>query len=149
MKLPTIALTLLASVLSATAQSAFIRTPANGSAISRGTNTTVQVTKPNSLTGSTSVALAIGLRSCEPSTTSPSPSCLSIPSDEFFGYVAYTGPFAPVYHETALPPYQNLTVYVPQGFAQGTAVLSIAHFVLVGAGPETILDVSNVTVTVV
>ncbi|KAI0772275.1 hypothetical protein BC629DRAFT_1595480 [Irpex lacteus] len=128
----TLALTLLASATTffggTSAQNAYIALPVHGSSITRGTNITVQVTKPNSLTGSTSVALAIGLRSCEPSTTAWSPSCKTIPSEGVFGDVLYSGSFSPVYHEPALPPYQNFTVYVPQGFAEGSAVLSVAHF---------------------
>ncbi|KAI0772276.1 hypothetical protein BC629DRAFT_1595481 [Irpex lacteus] len=148
----TLALTLLASALSVFAQNAHVALPAQGSDVTRGTNITVQVTKPNSLTGSTSVGVALGLRSCPSSSsnaTSSSPSCQEFSSSDIFGYVLYSGAFNPAYHEPSLPPYENFTVYVPAGFGQGDAVLSVAHLVLVGAGPEAILDVSNTTVNVV
>jgi hypothetical protein len=79
----------------------------------------------NSLTGSTELAVAIGLQSC------PKNHC--VPADEMLGTAQlYHGDFNPQYHEYYLPPYENFTVTIPASTPKGMAVVAVAHAALVG-----------------
>ncbi|KAL4903103.1 hypothetical protein BDW74DRAFT_179974 [Aspergillus multicolor] len=133
--------TLLASLAAtALAQNAGLNLP-NGDELKAGSDVIVQVTRPNSLTGSTELAVAIGLQSC------PNTECIE--SDETLGSVLYHGEFKPAYHEYYLPPYENFTVSIPESTAKGKAVVGIAHVALVGASNWPFLEVLNKTVTIV
>lgn len=70
------------------------------------------------------MGVAIGLSSCE---SSP---CRD--ADEVLGTILYNGPFNPVYHESNLPPYENLTVTVPASATLGKSQINIAHAALIG-----------------
>lgn len=70
------------------------------------------------------MAVAIGINPCS------SGRCL--PATDVLGTVLYNGPFNPVYHESALPPYQNFTVTIPEGINPGSAQLNVAHASLIG-----------------
>ncbi|KAF9242048.1 hypothetical protein BU15DRAFT_60559 [Melanogaster broomeanus] len=122
------------------AQNAVIGLPEQGQSVNPGSNLTVQIQRPNSLTGSEEVAVVIGFQSC-----SSSP-CIS-PAD-YMGQILYNGPFDPQYHESYNPPYQNFTVQIPATAATGTALIGVAHVTLVGAGLYPWLEVLNQTVTV-
>ncbi|KAF9220108.1 hypothetical protein BS17DRAFT_353969 [Gyrodon lividus] len=124
----------------ALAQNAAIGLPKQGQSISPGSNLTVQVQRPNSLTGSEEVAVVIGFQSC------PSGPCIS-PAD-YMGQILYNGPFSPQYHEFYNPPYQNFTVQVPSTAAKGTALIGVAHVTLIGAGLFPWMEVLNQTVVV-
>jgi len=79
----------------------------------------------DSLTGSTEIALVIGLASCH---NAP---CL--PPDEMgLGAVLYSGPYTPQIDDPRKPPRQNFTVVVPDFIAKGPAQLSVFHIALVG-----------------
>ncbi|KAJ5217015.1 hypothetical protein N7468_010023 [Penicillium chermesinum] len=121
----------------AAAQSANFGLPAENVELKAGSETIVQIQRPNTLTSSTEIGVAIGL------------STLDEPADEVFGTVLHTGPFEPKYHESRSPPYQNFTVTIPEGTKKGKAHLTIAHATLIGAGPYPDLQTLNRTVTIV
>ncbi|KAF7587687.1 hypothetical protein BBP40_006873 [Aspergillus hancockii] len=137
MKAPYI-LALLAATVSA--QNAGIGYPAEGQQISPGDELVVQVQRPNSLTGSVELGVAVGISFCA---SSP---CFS--PKESLGTLLYNGPFKPEYHETSRPPYQNFTVQIPDSAAEGTAQINIAHVAIVGASAWPFLETLNRTVTV-
>ncbi|KKK11913.1 hypothetical protein P175DRAFT_0504944 [Aspergillus ochraceoroseus IBT 24754] len=127
-------------VANAIAQNAVLSLP-NGASLEAGSEVIVQVQRPNSLTGSTEMGVAIGVQSCPESTCHP--------AESFLGTILYNGPFKPVYHETYNPPYENFSVTVPEGTPKGRALVGVAHATLVGAGPWPWLEVLNQTVTIV
>ncbi|KAK1143225.1 hypothetical protein N8T08_006924 [Aspergillus melleus] len=122
------------------AQNARIGLPQAAASIKAGSKLTVQVQRPNSLTGSQEVGVAIGLQSCA---NSP---CHA--AKDVMGQILYNGPYKPVYHEYYLPPYENFTVTVPDSVESGEAVLGVTHVSLVGAGPFPFLEVLNQTIQV-
>ncbi|KIK78853.1 hypothetical protein PAXRUDRAFT_162890 [Paxillus rubicundulus Ve08.2h10] len=124
----------------ALAQNAVIGLPKQGQSVTPGTNITVQIQRPNSLTGSEEVALVIGFQSC------PSGPCIAPTS--YMGQILYNGPFSPVYHETYNPPYQNFSVQIPASAPSGMALIGVAHVTLVGAGSYPYMEVLNQTVSV-
>ncbi|TFK48925.1 hypothetical protein OE88DRAFT_1663195 [Heliocybe sulcata] len=123
-------------------QSIQIGAPAAGETITAGSNITVSVFKPNSLTGSTEVSLILAINSCSDG------GCQS-PSN-VLGNVLYMGEWQPDYSNTSssLPPHQNFTVQVPDSLQNGTATLSASHLALIGAGPYPDLEIVNTTVNV-
>ncbi|KAH7929598.1 hypothetical protein BV22DRAFT_1029212 [Leucogyrophana mollusca] len=125
----------------ALAQSAAIGYPPQGLSVSPGSSLTVQVERPNTLTGSEEVAVVIGLQSC-----TARPACID--PAELMGDILYNGPFAPVYHEPQNPPYQNFTVQIPSSFQNGTALIGVAHVTLIGAGLYPYLETLNRTITI-
>ncbi|KAJ5485294.1 hypothetical protein N7539_005282 [Penicillium diatomitis] len=124
----------------ARAQNAEIGLPTVDQQLSKGTDVIVQIQRPNTLTGSTEMALAIGISSCS------AQECLS--PVESMGEILYLGSFDPEYHEDSLPPYQNFTVTVPSDFAVGDAHINVAHATLVGASEAPLLQTLNRTVVV-
>ncbi|KAL4931786.1 uncharacterized protein BDV17DRAFT_255322 [Aspergillus undulatus] len=125
----------------ALAQNVFVNLP-NGKEIEAGSDVTVQVTRPNSLTGSTEIGIAIGIQSC------PDHPCID--DDSSLGVELYTGSFSPAYHDTgANIPYENFTVTIPEDTAAGRAVVGVAHAALVGASVWPFFEVVNTTATVV
>ncbi|OJJ95763.1 hypothetical protein ASPACDRAFT_1891584 [Aspergillus aculeatus ATCC 16872] len=124
----------------ALAQNAAIGLPKAGQTVQPGQSLTVQVQRPNTITGSQEMAVAIGFQSCA------SGNCYA--ADEYMGTILYNGAFNPVYHEYYLPPYENFTVTVPASAAAGQAVIGVAHATLVGASAAPYLEVLNQTVTV-
>ncbi|PYH40799.1 uncharacterized protein BP01DRAFT_360941 [Aspergillus saccharolyticus JOP 1030-1] len=130
-----------ALLTAALAQNAAIGLPKADQTVQPGDTLTVQVQRPNTITGSQEMALAIGFQSC-----ATSGSCF--PVDEDMGTILYNGAFAPAYHETYLPPYENFTVTVPASAPAGKAVIGVAHATLVGASAYPFLEVLNQTVVV-
>ncbi|KAJ5923597.1 hypothetical protein N7454_008842 [Penicillium verhagenii] len=124
----------------ALAQNAVIGLPTADQTVAPGSDIVVQVQRPNSLTGSEEMAVAIGLVSC------PSGTCQ--PASNIMGSIVYNGLFNPVYHEAYLPPYENFTVTVPSSFAAGQAQVNVAHATLVGAGPYPDLETLNQTIII-
>ncbi|KAJ7588191.1 hypothetical protein C8J56DRAFT_785829 [Mycena floridula] len=108
------------------AQSVFIGFPSDGSTITAGTNMTVEVDRPDTLSGSEEVAIVIGFTSCSPNCAAP---------DLILGNILYNGPYAPKFQTTApgsKPPHQNFTVTIPAAAQAGKAQLNLAHFFLLG-----------------
>ncbi|KAI0075758.1 hypothetical protein K474DRAFT_1559154, partial [Panus rudis PR-1116 ss-1] len=132
---------------SAFAQRIAIGAPADQASISPGQSITVEVDRPNSLTGSQEVAIAITLVSC---TSFPDGQCGSVDTSQRLGTTLYSGSYNPQYQQGAFskPPHQNFTVTVPETIAQGQASLSVVHLSLVGAGPFPFLEVANRTLNV-
>ncbi|KZT18388.1 hypothetical protein NEOLEDRAFT_1143461 [Neolentinus lepideus HHB14362 ss-1] len=128
------------------AQSVAIGYPSAGSTISSSSNFTVEVDRPNSLTGSTEISVIISLRPC--TTSSGSIVCAS-PTEEM-GTVLYNGGYNPQYSDTGeeKPPHQNFSVAVPQGLEAGYALLSVGHVALVGAGNSPMFEVVYVDVQI-
>ena len=87
------------------------------------------------------------------------------------GTILYAGPYNPTHHPgtpaNEIEFYQNFTLELPSGFAQGPAVLNVAHLGLLGvssfacargysrspsliqAGPTPFLELKNSTIYVV
>ncbi|KAG6809480.1 hypothetical protein H0H92_016087 [Tricholoma furcatifolium] len=116
----------LSAVSTVYAQGALIGYPPSGTTVSAGSNITVEIDRPNSLSSSTEVAVVIGLISCP---TSP---CR--PVTDGVGTVLYNGPYHPALPPagSGKPPHQNFTVTVPSDFPTGTAQLGVVHVTLIG-----------------
>ncbi|KAJ6138145.1 hypothetical protein N7471_004631 [Penicillium samsonianum] len=125
----------------AIAQRATIGLPTENQKINSGKEVVIQVQRPNSLSPSKEMGVAIGLSSCA---SSP---CRD--ADEVLGTILYNGPFKPEYHESGLPPYENFTVTVPASATLGKNQINVAHAALIGAGPSAFLESLNQTVFIV
>ncbi|KAJ7723303.1 hypothetical protein DFH07DRAFT_759603 [Mycena maculata] len=120
-----------------------IGAPLNGTTVKPGSQIIVEVDKPDTLTGSTELALVIGFLNCF---SDPCPS----PMDRI-GDILYNGSYRPQFHTNTgiwKLPYQNFTVTVPESASCGDAQLSVIHFSLVGAGPFPFLQSRNITLVV-
>ncbi|TFK46217.1 hypothetical protein OE88DRAFT_1707830 [Heliocybe sulcata] len=141
MKFLLLALSLIGSAL---AQNIHIGAPASGSSIQAGKQITVEVDRPNSLTGSQEVSIVIGLRACYANECTP--------ATDAIGSVLYSGSYNPQYSSEAgtasKPPHQNFTVTVPENIQTGRAILSVSHLSLVGAGPWPMFEVVNSSVVI-
>ncbi|KAJ5737259.1 uncharacterized protein N7483_002384 [Penicillium malachiteum] len=107
------------------AQNAAIRLPVERQTVVARSDLIVQILRPNSLTNSKEMAVAIGFSFCANGSCSP--------ASENMGTVVYNGDFNPVSHEDFLPPYQNFTISVPPGCKSGKGQINVAHATLVGA----------------
>ncbi|VDB91970.1 unnamed protein product [Peniophora sp. CBMAI 1063] len=129
---------------SAYAQGITIGSPTTGSTISTG-DVVVEVVRPDSLTGSTEVAIVISIEPCNADGTCIDPA-------ERLGTTLYNGPYNPQFPTTPTPldqPEQNFTVSIPDSLAGQKALLSVVHLSLVGAGPFPLFEIVNATVNVV
>ncbi|KAJ3909361.1 hypothetical protein F5879DRAFT_83510 [Lentinula edodes] len=133
---------LLAIVSAVVAQSAQIGAPQTGSSVVAGSNFTVMIERPNSLSSSQEVSIVIGLAPCG-ETECPDP-------QSELGEILYQGPFNPQYATPpdSLPPHQNYSLQVLASFAVGRATLAVAHLSLIGAIMSPNLDFSNTTLTI-
>ncbi|KAJ3551484.1 hypothetical protein NM688_g4678 [Phlebia brevispora] len=139
---------LAALVGSAFAQSAFIEAPAPGTDVTPGSNVTVTVWKPDSLTGSTDIAIVLSLQSCVG--IAPAGTCDGFDASQDLGTILHYGPFDPeVEPPISLGFHENYTVTIPSSTPKGAAALLLTHLVLVGLGPYPLLDISNITLNVV
>ena len=85
----------------------------------------------NSLSNSQDVSVAIGLLSC--AGRAPSGTCEGIDPTQELGTVLFAGLYTPQLVEHGdLTLVQNYTVTIPDDFPSGPALLSTAHFVLIG-----------------
>ncbi|PPR04730.1 hypothetical protein CVT26_012865 [Gymnopilus dilepis] len=116
--------------------------PYDGAAVTAGSNITVEVDRPDTLTGSQEVAVVIGINSCRNTTC--------IPPDEILGSILYDGGYNPQFASNAptKPPHQNFTVNIPSNLEKGLAQLAVFHVSLVGAGFAPFTEIQNVTVKV-
>ncbi|KAF8262822.1 hypothetical protein EI94DRAFT_1600410 [Lactarius quietus] len=132
------------AVSAAYAQSINIGNPQPNTAITPGQNITVQVNRPDSLTGSQEVAIVISMLQC-PQNICPSPY-------DVLGEPLYIGPYNPQFPPITTPdhePQQNFTVQVPTYFQPGyTAQLSVCHLSLIGAGPYPFFEIRNETLNI-
>ncbi|KAF9465550.1 hypothetical protein BDZ94DRAFT_323388 [Collybia nuda] len=136
----TLALPTLLST-AAFAQSVRIGNPPNGTSVHAGSNVLMEIDRPDTLTGSTEIAIIIGFQSCA---TMP----CHAPSDGL-GTILYNGGYKPEFQPgSSKPPHQNFTVTIPASAPQGPGLLGVSHVALVGAGQTVILESLGVTVNV-
>ncbi|KAJ7202018.1 hypothetical protein GGX14DRAFT_463557 [Mycena pura] len=141
---PFVLITVLAA--SAFAQTVGIGAPADGATVHPGKTLTVEVDRPDTLTGSTEIAIVIGFQSC-----TGFPAGCPPPAD-LMGTILFNGPYDPEFHTDVTPskpPYQNFTVTIPASAPKGPAQLNLAHFALVGASEFPFLETRNITLKVV
>lgn len=126
MKFLAVLVTPLILASAAVAQSVNIGAPTSGTILSPGSNFTLDLNRPDSLTGSEEVAVVIALRACG---NNP---CAS--PDEVLGDILYNGPYHPQFDSPPdeQPPHQNFSLTVPEYIANGTALLSVTHLTLIG-----------------
>ncbi|PIL26999.1 hypothetical protein GSI_10138 [Ganoderma sinense ZZ0214-1] len=142
------AIALVAFAASALAQHIEIGTPKNSAKVKAGSKITVEVNRPNSLSGSTEVGIAIGLWPCGgPKGTSK---CASVDVSQVLGTVVYTGSYKPAYDsaQPSKPPHQSFEITVPSSFSKGEVSLGVAHLSLIGAGSEPVYEFTNTTLVV-
>ncbi|KAI8989671.1 hypothetical protein BD414DRAFT_536065 [Trametes punicea] len=135
-------LAILLLAVTALAQRVTLLAPAFNSPLSPGQNFTVDVDKPDSLSPSYDVSVAIGLQSCG---TAP---CEALASAGILGNILYTGDYTPQLRPNSSDVSQNYTVQVPSTMASGPAILTVAHFYLLGAGATPAYDTVNTTVII-
>ncbi|KIK57586.1 hypothetical protein GYMLUDRAFT_172600 [Collybiopsis luxurians FD-317 M1] len=135
--------TVLAVVSTSLAQNTVIGSPLQGASVSAGSNFTVRIDRPDTLSGSEEVAVVIGLWSCG---NNPCPGPTNI-----LGSILYNGPYKPQFSDPSdgLPPHENFTVAIPSGFTQGRAQLGVVHVALGGAGLAPFMQTMNSTVNIV
>lgn len=124
MKLLYVLLSLTASAL---AQSVNIAIPTPGQTLQAGSNITVAVVRPSTLTGSTEVGIGITLHHCA---QDPCESAV-----DRLGSILYAGPYQWQLLNDGVEfnePHENFTVQIPVGFQTGPAVLSVPHASIVG-----------------
>ncbi|PPQ78749.1 hypothetical protein CVT25_010752 [Psilocybe cyanescens] len=127
MKFSTVLSTIALCSLSASAQSAVLSYPRDGTKVQAGSKLTVEVDRPNSLSGSTEVAVVIAVNSCNNGV------CAS--PQAILGQILYNGPFNPQYQSSAIGyqiPGQNFTVTLPSDLGKGPASLNVFHVALYG-----------------
>ncbi|KAJ8462085.1 hypothetical protein ONZ51_g11132 [Trametes cubensis] len=126
------------------AQGVLIKAPPPLSTFAPGDSFVVDVDRPDTLTGSQEVSVAIGLLSCVGE--APAGTCDGIDTSLEIGTVLYAGPYTPQIRPGGDDLFQNFTVTVPEGFTTGPAALSVAHFFLDGARAWPVVEVKNETV---
>ncbi|KAK7444003.1 hypothetical protein VKT23_015400 [Stygiomarasmius scandens] len=136
---------LFACSFGALAQRANIGSPTNSAVIPAGSNMTIRVDRPDSLSGSKEVAIVMGLVFC------PNPEFPCSPPEDGMGFILYDGSFNPQFSVPSgpLPPHENFTVSIPNTTAKGNAQLQFLHVSLIGAGLAPFLETSSVNVTIV
>ncbi|KAH7909228.1 hypothetical protein BJ138DRAFT_1011266 [Hygrophoropsis aurantiaca] len=128
-------------------QNIMIAAPLQGTRVSPGSNIVVDIQRPNSLSSSEEVAVVIAIQSCA---TSP-----CIPPTKSLGMILYNGHFNPQEPQLSSPnagfqqPGQNFTIQIPPSLRNGSALITITHLALIGAGPIPWLEYQNVSLVVV
>ena len=140
----------LLSTASVLAQQAPITVPAAGTTITRGTNTTIRVSRPvitlssirpaevdipqSYIQSMTEAGLVLGIEHCP---TSSNGTAFCDPPSEVLGTaVLYNGPFAPAGYSDSAYWYQEFSVVVPTWFQNGTARIGTARMALLGVGSQ-------------
>ncbi|KAJ8453895.1 hypothetical protein ONZ51_g13341 [Trametes cubensis] len=129
-------------VVAALAQSVTILSPTINTTLSPGDNFVVDVDKPDSLSPSYDVSVAIGLQSCG---AAP---CAALASAGILGNILYTGDYRPQLRPNSSDVFQNYTVQVPSTMATGPALLTVARFYLLGAGASPVIQTVNTTLII-
>ncbi|KAJ6461075.1 hypothetical protein C8R45DRAFT_1108874 [Mycena sanguinolenta] len=129
----------------ALAQSVQIGAPANGTTVSAGSNITVEIDQPDTLTSATEVAVVIGLLFC-------GDVAAGCPS-EALGTVLYNGPYDPGFSQSGGGvnhfAHQNFNVTIPSSSPPGLYQLGVAHLTLVGAVEEPLFETLSIALNVV
>jgi len=124
-------------------QNIAIGVPADLTSVHAGSKLNVEVDRPDTLSGSTEVAVVIGVNSCG-STSCPPPA-------DILGTLLYNGPYNPQFAPDSppfKPPHQNFTVTIPSNFPKGRALLAVYHIALIGAGRAPFNEIKNVTLNI-
>ncbi|KAI0780687.1 hypothetical protein BD413DRAFT_600239 [Trametes elegans] len=132
----------LSFVAAALAQSVTILSPTTNTTLARGSTFVVDVDKPDTLSPSTDVSVVIGLVSCA------SASCSDMAAGGILGNILYKGDYTPQPRPNSSHLFQNYSIVVPDSLQTGPAVLNVAHFYLLGAGPGPTLETVNTTVVI-
>ncbi|KAH7920630.1 hypothetical protein BV22DRAFT_1198763 [Leucogyrophana mollusca] len=130
---------LAASAATAYSQTIELGYPTDGTVLSPGETVEAQVVRPNSIIGCTEVGIALAINSCPDGECTPPSSAL--------GNVLYAGPFTPTAH-VGDGYYQNFTVTIPDYLDEGSAIFTLTHLCLLGAGAYPLLEYRNASVTV-
>ncbi|KAE9396632.1 hypothetical protein BT96DRAFT_1039203 [Gymnopus androsaceus JB14] len=125
--------------LTAFSQTISILSPTPDAEITAGQDVTLQLAFGNSLTGVQHVSVVIAILDC----AALGETCPTLDAGSTLGVPLFSGNYTPEFHE------QNLTVTIPQTLTAGTNMLTVAHFMLIGAGATPILQFDNVTVSTV
>ncbi|EMD40611.1 hypothetical protein CERSUDRAFT_91348 [Gelatoporia subvermispora B] len=130
------------------AQGIQIGAPLPNSNITVGSNFTVEVDRPESLTGSEEVAIIIGINECPQTAAGCNDPTFDIQNN--IGIVLYEGPFNPQFDNSTppdhKPPHQNFTVTAPG--TSGEWYLSVSHLSIVAAG-NVLFEIKNETLNLV
>ncbi|KAI0362389.1 hypothetical protein OH77DRAFT_1416647 [Trametes cingulata] len=137
-----VAITALSFAAAAFAQSVTILSPAPGTILSPGSTFVVDVDKPDTLSPSYDVSVAIGLESCGETP------CSQLASAGILGTVIHAGDYTPQLRPNSSHLFQNFTVQVPSAMQTGPAVLTVGHFYLLGAGASPAVETINTTVVI-
>ncbi|KAL5508255.1 hypothetical protein ACEPAH_5874 [Sanghuangporus vaninii] len=113
--------------------------PAPGETLIPGSSIVVELDSANGLTNFQHISVALGVALG----VAPVPNDTSTPT---IGTMLFAGNYTPTLHEQNKPMYQNFTLTIPDGQVSGNSTLSVAHFYLVGAGLEPILETRNISV---
>ncbi|CCL98310.1 uncharacterized protein FIBRA_00304 [Fibroporia radiculosa] len=137
--------TAIASVIAtATAQSATISLPANGTVIASGATFTIQLEQGDFPENVNQVGIALGLAPCQYI------DCNTYDASQEIGNLLYAGPFNPQFGPGGPPsaePFENFTVQAPSGVS-GAYALSLTQLELIGDGYERVYLVSNIIVEI-
>ncbi|TBU23239.1 hypothetical protein BD311DRAFT_90906 [Dichomitus squalens] len=134
-------LVLASFVAAVAAQGVKIVAPAANTTLTLGETFVIDVERPDSLTGSQEVAIAIGIQSC-------GQSCDNINTAGDIGRPLYSGLYTPtIVGNGRADLAQNFTVQLPDNIQTGAAVLAVAHFALI-IGTEPFLEVVNQVVEI-
>ncbi|KAI0329703.1 hypothetical protein GY45DRAFT_1252288 [Cubamyces sp. BRFM 1775] len=131
----------LAFVASAFAQAVTIPQPPAGSTQTAGVTIPVVVEKIASLTGSTDVSVAIGIQNC------PTGDCSNIPESDI-GTILFTGAYSPQRNEDGKD-IESYLLGIPSDLPNGLALLSVAHFYILGASNMAELDIAHTTINII
>ncbi|KAI0078627.1 hypothetical protein K474DRAFT_1660246 [Panus rudis PR-1116 ss-1] len=136
---------LAALVASAFAQGISIGSPAPHTEVTGGETITVEIDRPDTISGAEDVFVAIGVQQCNGG-------CDKAPF--IFGQIVAKGDFNPQRDsDPTKPPHQNFTVTLPSITTDDTGIgeirLSVAHLALVGASLFPTVDTANITLNVV
>jgi len=136
----------LALVASTFAQGVNIASPTAGQSIVAGNGGQVVIAKPDTLTGSTDIGVAVTIHHCNQSPCED--------ATQMLGEIFYAGAFSPQRPPpgTSGPangePFQSFFASIPSDFPKGPAVLSVPHSALVNAGPHFFNEIVNVTINI-
>ncbi|KIK33983.1 hypothetical protein CY34DRAFT_98720, partial [Suillus luteus UH-Slu-Lm8-n1] len=92
----------------------------------------------NSLSASKKVLFVISIRAYA--------SNICAPQAEVLGEILYCGPFNPWVNFRQ--PSQDFIMRIPQSMSNGSVLLTVSHFALIGAGPRPWMELKNVSVAV-
>ncbi|KAI6040412.1 hypothetical protein EDC04DRAFT_1509270 [Pisolithus marmoratus] len=128
------------SVGTSVAQTIELGYPTDGVVFRAGETFQAQVMLPYSMASCIDVGIALAIDSC-PNGLCPQPSTE-------LGSVLYAGPWNPTVLAEGRGFYQNFTVQVPAYMTTGSAIFTLTHLCLLGAGPAPFLEYRNVSISI-